>query len=643
MNLLHRALVAAFALLLFAGSTAAHASEADVRRTWQILDYLSVDYAGAVQNGKVVSEAEFTEMREFAHTARTKIAGLEPKPEQASLLTEAEELQKAIDGKGSADKVAALAKTLGNHLLATYPVPLAPNTVPDTQLGAKIYAAQCASCHGATGHGDGPLAATLDPKPIVFSDKERARQRSIFALYQVVTQGIPGTSMPAFAQLSEQDRWAIATFLGTLSYDKAQVAAGETAWTAGGDARTAVGGLERFVRMTEAELARQVGDERAAEVMAYLHANPQKLAAPQDHGLTLATQRLRESLAAYEAGDAKKAVDLALSSYLDGVEPYEHALAARNGALKDHIEVAMVQYRSLLGSHAPVKELQQQAAAIEQLFKQGNEALAPSSADATAAFFGSLTILLREGIEALLVVVAMIAFLRKAERKDVLTYVHAGWVGALAAGGLTWIAATYLVSISGANREVTEGLSSLFAAAVLLSVGVWMHQKSVAGQWQTYLREKMTKALDRKSALFMFGLAFIAVYREVFETILFYAALWGQGVDGAILAGLGCGAAGLALIAVVLLRFSARLPIGQFFAASSWLVAVLAVVLTGKGVAALQEAGWLSPTVVHAPRIEFLGIYPTVIGLAAQAVVLAAVLALFLQNGRRSAGRRQGV
>lgn len=89
-----------------------------------------------------------------------------------------------------------------------------------------------------------------------------------------------------------------------------------------------------------------------------------------------------------------------------------------------------------------------------------------------------MTILLREGLEALLVVVAMIAFLRQAKRPDVLPYVHAGWLGALAAGGVTWAIATYAVSISGANREVTEGLSSLFAAAVLLSVGIWMHQRA---------------------------------------------------------------------------------------------------------------------------------------------------------------------
>ncbi|WP_232535996.1 FTR1 family protein [Comamonas testosteroni] len=324
-----------------------------------------------------------------------------------------------------------------------------------------------------------------------------------------------------------------------------------------------------------------------------------------------------------------------MSSYLDGVEPFEQDLATRDGTLKTRIEVAMGQYRSLIASKASAQEIETAAIGIQDLFNAADQVLTESSTDATAAFFGSLTILLREGLEALLVVVAMIAFLRQAKRPDVLPYVHAGWLGALAAGGVTWAIATYAVSISGANREVTEGLSSLFAAAVLLSVGIWMHQKSVAGQWQAYLRERMSAALNRRSAFFMFGLAFVAVYREVFETILFFAAMWGQGNDGAILAGLGVGVLCLALITVLLLRYSAKLPIGKFFSVSSWLVAVLAVVLTGKGIAALQEAGWIAPSALPAPRLEVLGIFPSVIGLVAQGLVLLFVLAFFFRNAQR--------
>ena len=121
--------------------------------------------------------------------------------------------------------------------------------------------------------------------------------------------------------------------------------------------------------------------------------------------------------------------------------------------------------------------------------------------------------------------IAMIAFLRKAERTEVLPFVHGGWLSALVAGGLTWVAATYLIGISGAGRELVEGFGSLFAALVLLSVGIWMHGKSQAGEWQRYIQKTMQHALSRRSAWFLFGLAFLVVYREVFETIFLRGAL----------------------------------------------------------------------------------------------------------------------
>ena len=353
----------------------------------------------------------------------------------------------------------------------------------------------------------------------------------------------------------------------------------------------------------------------------------------------VARQKLAQSTKSYERSDFAAATDLALSAYLDGVEPIEPTLSARDKDLMVRIEGAMSRFRSLISERAPLADIRAQASTAEGLFREADGALA-SSADATAAFIGSFTILIREGLEALLVVVAMLAFLRKADRTDMLRYVHAGWTGALGLGVVTWAIATYLVNVSGASREVTEGVSSLFAAVVLLSVGMWMHQKSMAGMWQKYIHEKLSAALSRKSAFFMFGLAFIAVYREVFETILFYAALWEQGNHGALLGGLVAGVGLLAALALALLRFSARLPIGKFFSWSSALVAVLAVVLTGKGIAALQEAGWIGSKTLGAVRIELLGVYPSAQVLLAQLAMVALVAAGFYWNSRGSKMRQ---
>lgn len=153
-----------------------------------------------------------------------------------------------------------------------------------------------------------------------------------------------------------------------------------------------------------------------------------------------------------------------------------------------------------------------------------------------------------------------------------------------------------------------------------------MHGKSQAGEWQRYISETLGKALSRGSAWFLFGLAFVVVYREVFETILFYAALTAQGNGGVILAGAGSAIAVLGLIAWAMLRFSAQLPVATFFKYSSALIAVLAVVLAGKGVAALQEAGTIDiAPLAQIPRIPVLGLFPTWQSVGAQLLTLAVV------------------
>src|SRR5690606_30628810 len=221
-----------------------------------------------------------------------------------------------------------------------------------------------------------------------------------------------------------------------------------------------------------------------------------------------------------------------------------------------------------------------------------------------------------------------------AQRTDAMPYVHAGWIGALLAGLATWFVATSLVAISGASREVTEGVAALIAVVVLVSVGIWMHGKGQADAWQRYIREKLSGALSRGSSWFLFGLAFLIVYREAFETVLFYAALWSQGNHGAVLAGAVVATVLLAVVAWAMLRLSIRLPFGTFFKASAVLIAVLAVVLAGKGVAALQEAGWVWMTLGRAPRVDLLGIRPALETLLAQLVVLVVLVAGFAWNVR---------
>ena len=612
---------------------AADTTELKAKQIWQLLDYVAVDYGGAVANGSVLKASEYAEMQEFAATAERQLGELPDQTDKGILLQQASALRAAVAANADPVSVAKLAHALSSAVQKTYPFPVAPTAMPVLAKGGQLFQAQCAACHGQQGRGDGPLAASLNPKPTALADHTRARERSLFALHQIISNGVQGTAMQGFGALSDEDRWALAFFVGTLPYAQSDKDEGAKLWQANAQVRQTVASLDALTQTSEHVLADKLDVPSAKALTAYLRANPNALNVNSPKGTAIAKAKLSESVTALLAGDRAGATKLALSAYLDGFEPVEPALATRNRPLFEKIEAAMVSYRALVAKGAPT-DVQTAQQRLQGLLDEADKVLAPSEDDAVAAYVGALTILLREGLEALLVVVAMLAFLKKAERQDVVVYVHAGWIVALAAGGITWAVATYLVGVSGASRELTEGFSSLFAAVVLLGVGMWMHQKSVAGRWQVYLKEKLSSALNKRTAWFLFSLAFVAVYREVFETVLFFAALWTEGNGWPLLAGLGTGIVLLALLAIILLRTSARLPIGQFFAASSLLVAVLAVVLAGKGIAGLQEAGLLHTSPIAIPRIDLLGIHPSWQTLLAQLAVLFTALVAFAFNLR---------
>jgi high-affinity iron transporter len=631
-------------LAAFLLPTAARADDAQVQTAWRLLDYLAVDYPGAVAGGRVVNPSEYAEMHEFSASVSRRIAALPAGPRRAALVAEARGLEAAIGRKAPPAEVERLAHGLAGRLLAAYPVPLAPQQVPDLARGARLYAQHCASCHGATGRADTAAARALDPHPVAFADRDRARQRSLFGLYQVIGQGLEGTAMQSFAGLSDADRWALAFHVGRFAYPAALAGAGASLWRSDAALRSRIPNAETLAGMTPEALARAIGEERASEVTAYLRATPGAvMQRPDTQSLAVARDLLGRSVAAYRSGDRDRAGELALAAYLDGFEPVEALLNARDAGIVVRVERASGAFRAAIHNGAPAAEVERRAAGLETLFGEAERALAPEAGGGTSTFVGAFAILLREGLEALLIVVAMITFLIRAERRDLLRWVHAGWAGALAVGVATWWAATNLITISGAGRELTEGFGSLLAAAVLLFVGIWMHGKAQAGAWQAYVKVKLDKALARGSAWFLFGLAFVAVYREVFETILFFAAMGAEGNGLALGGGVAAAGALLALTAWAMLRFSARLPIAKFFAYSAALIAVLAVVLTGKGFAALQESGLIGVTPLDGfPRSLMLGIFPTLETLLAQAATMLLLALGFLVVHRRPVARATG-
>jgi len=623
-------------ICLAASPAAAQQSGPGVQTTWRLLDYVAVDYPEAVRGGRVVNDLEYAEMQEFSAAIRQQIGALPAHPAKNGLAERAGELQQAIAARAEPPRIATLARTLAADLLKAYPVALAPPSAPDPSRGAALYAQHCASCHGPSGGGDGPLARGMEPPPIDFTDRARARERSAFAFYQVIDQGLEGTAMQSFAHLPVEDRWALAFHSGRFAYPDALAEAGRRIWEGDAAVRARIPDLAALAAITPAVLANQIGEDRAAAVIAYLRGNPAAVVQAGSAGsLEVARNLLRRSLETYRAGDRGGAQQLALDAYLEGFEPVESLLGARDAALVIEVEQAMAELRGAIGRGVPAAELEPLVARLDGLFGRAEQSLAPDQATAVSTFLGAFAILLREGLEALLIVVAMLTFLARAGRRDLLPYVHVGWIGALGAGVATWVAATYLITISGANRELLEGFAALLAAAVLLFVGIWMHGKAQAGAWQAYMRDRLGKALSARSKWVLAGLAFIAVYREAFETIIFYAAIGAQGQTLALLGGAGAAVVLLAVIAWAMLMLGRRLPIAKFFAYSAALIAVLAVVLTGKGIAALQEAGWIGVSLVPgAPRSTLLGLFPTAETIAGQIVMILLLAGGFLAARR---------
>jgi high-affinity iron transporter len=297
----------------------------------------------------------------------------------------------------------------------------------------------------------------------------------------------------------------------------------------------------------------------------------------------------------------------------------------------------MLAFRRSLEAGVPVAEVELRSGELRGLLLRAQGAMEERTLGPGVAFASSLIILLREGLEAILVLGAIFAFLVRSGRRQALVYVHYGWIAALVAGGATWAAATWAIDISGAAREMTEGMTALLAAAILFYVGFWLHQAVNARRWTRLMEEKMRRALDGPTLFGLTLISFLAVYREVFETVLFYQALWPQvraGAQGALLGGALAAAGLLAALTWCLLALGVKLPLRQFFATSGVVMFALAVILAGKGMVALQEAGRIPISPIDFPRIELLGLYPTLQSVLAQLAVTLAALTVVWWNRR---------
>ena len=237
----------------------------------------------------------------------------------------------------------------------------------------------------------------------------------------------------------------------------------------------------------------------------------------------------------------------------------------------------------------------------------------------------SFLVIVREGFEAILIVGAVVTLLIKTGNRERLKPIWLGVVAALVASLALALVFSATIKATPAAAEITEGVTMLLAAVVLFFVSYWLISKVESARWQQFIQSQVSRAMEKGGGSALALVAFLAVFREGAETVLFYQAmiLDAPGSGAQLAAGFVAGVAVLALIFAAFYKFGVRIPMRPFFAVTSILLYYMAFVFTGKGIHELQEGHVISETALAIPKIGFLGIYPTVETTLAQIVLLA--------------------
>lgn len=633
-------MILSYAAVLLALGGVSTDSVAVARRIAASADLAAQEYRLGVVGGRVVLPAEVEEAHLFLGEARRTAATL-PAAVSARAIAEIDRALHFVEAVGSPDSVAAAARRLSALLTTELGVTLVeiPTRTPSLVRGAELYRRECASCHGSLGAGDGAAGRGLDPAPANLADHEALADVTPLAFYQRITIGVAGTAMPAYeSRLDAADRWALALYATSLR----QAASS-------GEVPASLQAFSATAERNDAELLALLGPGATRAEVAAVRLWQDTTAAPSAAAEIFAAVRAKiaesERLAANGAPD--QAVSAAFDAYV-AFEGVERTVRARNAGLAAELEGEFAALRAAVvqpdGGELGrvVVRLREGLARAEQIVDGG--------LGATSLFVQSLMIMIREGLEAILIIGALLTFLTKVGAGDKRRHIHVGVAAAVSLSLLTAVAIETIFRISPAQQEVIEGITMLTAVAVLFYVSYWLLSKLEVERWMSYVREKTRDAVSGGSALALASAAFLAVYREGFETVLFYKALFISGGDsvsatGPVLAGMGVGAVILAAVYLAVHRYGVKLPLKPFFAVTSGFLYYTAFVFAGKGIAELQAGGVVSITPLPGwPLLPVVGVYPTLETVLVQAalVALALVAGLVLVARSRRAARAAG-
>lgn len=344
---------------------------------------------------------------------------------------------------------------------------------------------------------------------------------------------------------------------------------------------------------------------------------------------------LNRSAQAASSGNLQTA-GAAMDEFLAAWPAVEGDIMVRSPAAYNAVEADMVQTAAMVHSRTV------ETTEIVRLLTRMRETLEPLAQETSYSAFDAAATLLREGLEAMLMIAMLVALLRRSGNEHRQGWI---WAGAFAGVGVSAAAAFMLAYAfsgiqTGTSREAVEGLAGLASVALMISVGAWLHNKSRLQNWNRFVERTAGASLSKRSLLSLFAAAFLAVGREGAETILFYLGMVPSIRMSDMVAGVAGGGIVLALIGYFFLKLSARMPIRLFFRCAVVLLYYLAFKIVGTSVHALQIAGWVPIAVDRRlPEWSVLGVYANWQTATAQLVVFAIFLWNFFIRGRRTMER----
>ncbi|MEE8259579.1 MAG: cytochrome c/FTR1 family iron permease [Nitrospinaceae bacterium] len=557
--------------------------ESNVKKIVMMMNIVNKEYHEGIAEGKIINAAEYEESQIFLEQAfdryQTLVEDTATQGKQDELANQFPSLIQKIKSKADPGIIKSEVNAINSGILKKFNIKLSetPSEPVSLESGRTLYMNNCKVCHGIEGKGDGPIALQLDPKPAVLADPQLTGDEfsKPYDNFQIVNVGIANTAMVGWAdQFSEKELWDVTYFVRTFSNENVKLPLLVSQASSSGMGK----GQGNLIKKTFREVS----------------------------------LLLDQSMEAYRGGRNREASESAFDAYLT-YEKVESPLITKRKELGLKLESSFGRLQAEIKRKASIDLVEKIGQTIADDLKEAQQVLT-QEIGFTGLFIQSFSIIVREGFEAILIIAALITFLVKSRNQDKLKAIYMGVLIGVIGSFITAYILQEILDISMASQEMMEGIIMLVAVVVLFYVSYWLVSKIEAAKWQSYITGKMQKAVTTGSAFTLSMVAFLSVYREGFETVLFYKALYlyaGETSAG-IVPGFIVGCAVLAVIYFLINQLGMRIPVKWFFVITSVFLYYMAFMFMGKGLHELQMGGALSLTGADfAPEIPWLGMYPT--------------------------------